>query len=67
MVRRVGELADAAMVRPGMDEDDGAERLSPEERARLVIELAEGTGKWVGWDAAREACERVNQTAQETR
>ncbi len=85
------ELADATVARPGMDEDDGTEPLSPEERARLVTELAdailadpqfraaprgdklwtarrltpEGTSKWVGWDAAREACERVNQTAQE--
>ena len=85
------ELADATVARPGMDEDDGTEPLSPEERARLVTELAdailadpqfraaprgdklrtarrlipEGTSKWVGWDAAREACERVNQMAQE--
>jgi hypothetical protein len=85
------ELADATVTQPGMDEDDGTERLSPEERAQLVTELAEailadpqfrgaprgdklrtarrlipeGTSKWVGWDAAREACEQVNQTAQE--
>jgi hypothetical protein len=85
------ELASATVTRPEMDEEDGTERLSPEERARLVTELAEailadpqfrgvprgeklrtarrlipeGTSKWVGWDAAREACERVNQTAQE--
>jgi hypothetical protein len=85
------ELADATVTRPGIDVDDGTERLSPEERARLVTELAEAiladsqfrgaprgdklraarrlipeeTSKWVGWDAAREACERVNQTAQE--
>lgn len=85
------ELADATVARPGMDEDDGTEPLSPEERARLVTELAdtiladpqfraaprgdklrtarrltpEGTSKWVGWDAAREACERVNAMAQE--
>ena len=85
------ELADATVTRPGIGEDDGTERLSPEERARLVTELAEailadpqfrgaprgnklrtarrltpeGTSKWVGWDAAREACERVNQAAQE--
>ena len=85
------ELADPAVARLGMDEDDGAEPLSPEERARLVTELAdailadpqfraasrgdklrtarrlipEGTSKWAGWDAVREACERVNQVAQE--
>jgi hypothetical protein len=85
------DLADATVILPGMDEDDGTERLSSEERARLVTELAEailadpqfrgtprgdklrtarrlipeGTSKWVGWDAAREACGRVNQTAQE--
>ncbi len=85
------ELAGVTVARPGTDEDDRTEPLSPEERARLVSELAEailadpqfrggprgdkvriarrlipeGTSKWVGWDAAREACERVNQMAQE--
>jgi hypothetical protein len=85
------ELADATVTRPSMDADDGTEPLSPEERARLVTELAdailadpqfrgaprgdklrtarrlipEGASKWVGWDAAREACERVNDMAQE--
>jgi len=85
------ELADPAVTRAGPGEDDGAEALSPEERARLVSELAEailadpqfrgatrgdklrtarrlipeGASKWVGWDAAREACERVHDMAQE--
>ncbi len=84
------KLADATVTRPRMDEDDGIEPLSPEERARLVTELADailadpqfrgaprgdklrtarrlipdGTSQWVGSDAAREACERVNETAQ---
>jgi hypothetical protein len=35
------ELAGGTVTGAGLDEDDGAERLSPEERARLVTELAD--------------------------
>ena len=86
------ELAGGTVTGADLDEDDATERLSPEERARLVTELAdalladpqfraaprgdkqrtarrlipEGTGQWVGWDAVREACERVNKLTQES-
>jgi hypothetical protein len=41
MVCQVGGLADATVARPGMDEDDGTEPLSSEERGRLVTDLAD--------------------------
>jgi hypothetical protein len=56
----VTELADAILADPQFrcaprgDKLRTAQRLTPE-----------GASKWVGWDAAREACERVNDMTQE--
>lgn len=58
--RLVTELAEAILADPQFW---GASRGDRLRTARRLI--PDGTSQWVGSDAAREACDRVNETAQE--